>query len=70
MIGRKYRVEPMEVSMVHSVCQLSESVATSDPGCRGSVCWSEIYRKVRSVLGQLQMVSCKVMTIENDNNSK
>ena len=42
--------------MVDSVCQLGKYVATSDPGCRWSVCWSEIDRKFRSVPGQWKSI--------------
>ena len=40
----------MELTEVDSVCQLGKSVAIRNPGCRGSVCWSEIDRKLNVFL--------------------
>ena len=51
-----YWVELMESTEVDSVHQLGKSVDTSGPGCRGFVCWNEIDRKFRNVLGQWKSV--------------
>ena len=64
-----YWVEPMELTEVDYVCQLGESVATINPGCRGSVCWSEINRKLRSVPGQWKSVrlqKCSEVGLETE----
>ena len=46
----------MGLTMVDSVCKLDESVAKSNPSCRGSAIWRKIDRKLRSVPGQWKSV--------------